>query len=141
MPSKKQYPAIEGLFTGIGKEANLIAGKCESCGTYSFPKSGNVHSPDCERRTIQEVLLSRKGKLDSYTIQYYPPPPPFVSPDPFVPYAIGLVELPEGISVLGILSDCKLEKLQTGVDVELVVEKLYDDADGNEVLGWKFEPV
>ena len=141
MSNTKQYPIVEGLFTGVGREANLIAGKCDSCGTYCFPKSSNVHSPDCKQRATKEVLLSRKGKLDSYTVQYYPPPPPFVSPDPFVPYAIGLVELPEGISVVSILADCTPEKLQTGIDMELVVEKLHEDADGNEALSWKFRPV
>ena len=141
MSNKKQHPAVEGLFTGVGKESNLIGGKCDSCGTYSFPMSSNVHSPDCKQRSTKEVLLSRKGKLDSYTIQYYPPPPPFVSPDPFVPFAIGLVELPEGISVLGLLTDCKLEELRTGIEVELIVEMLHEDAEGSEVLGWKFRPV
>ena len=141
MVSKKRYPAVEGLFTWVEDKQRLIGGKCESCGSYCFPKSSNVHRPDCKQRQVTEVLLSRKGILDSYTIQYYPPPAPFVSPDPFVPYAIGLVTLPEGIKVLGLLTGCKLEELQAKMDVELVVERLYEDEDGNEALGWKFKPV
>jgi uncharacterized OB-fold protein len=99
MSNKKQYAAVEGLFTWPADKPHLIGGRCESCGSYCFPRSSNVHKPDCNKRQVKEVLLSRRGKLDSYTIQYYPAPAPFVAPDPFVPYGVGLVVLSEGIKV------------------------------------------
>ena len=101
MAEKRQYPAEEGLFTQSSDKPQLIGGRCKSCGTYFFPKYYVMHKPGCKERQVEEVLLSRRGKLDSYTIQYYSPPPPFISPDPFVPYAIGWVALPEGIAVPG----------------------------------------
>jgi len=141
MTNSKKYPAIEGLFTWADNDPHLIGGRCESCGSYCFPKSSNIHKPGCKEILVKEVLLNRKGKLNSYTIQYYPPPAPFVSPDPFVPYAVGLVALPEGIEVLGIITGCKLEELRTSMDMQLIVEQMYTDESGNEVLGWKFKPV
>lgn len=141
MSEKRQYPIVEGLFTGTGRAANLIAGKCDSCGTYSFPKSVNMHRPGCENTQVKEVLLSRKGKLDSYTVQYYPPPPPFIHPEPYIPYAVGLVTLPEGIRVLGILKVAKLEDIKNKMDVTLAVESFCKDEDGNEMLNWNFQPV
>jgi len=141
MSERQRYPAIDGLFTWQEDVNHLIGGKCESCGSFCFPKSSNVHKPGCRETQVNEVLLSRTGKLDSYTIQYYPPPAPFISPDPFEPYAIGLVSLPEGISVLGILSGSKPEDLKTGITVELLVDKLYENEKGDEVLGWKFKPI
>jgi len=138
---KKQIPAVEGLFTLEQEGPSLIGGRCNSCGSYFFPKFYHVHKPDCKDREVWEVLLSRRGRLVSYTVQHYSPPPPFVCPDPFVPYGIGMVALPEGINIFGIVTGIAVEDIKTGMDVELVVEKLYEDKDGNEVVGWKFRPV
>jgi len=139
--SKKKIPGAEGLFTMEAGEPRLIAGRCKSCGTYFFPSFYPVHRPDCKERQMEEVLLSRRGRLESYTIQHYPPPPPFVPPDPFVPYGIGLVTLPEGVNVVGVLTGVAVEELKTNLDVELVVDKFYEDKDGNEVLTWMFRPI
>ena len=141
MAQKKQYPAVEGLFTCPPEEPRLIGGRCKSCGTYFFPKFAAFHKLGCEQGPVEEVLLSRRGELVSYTVQYYPPPRPFVSPDPFVPYGIGLVALPEGIQIPGMLTGIKIEDVKTHINVELVVEKLFQDEDGNEALTWKWRPV
>ena len=139
--AKQGIPSIEDLYTWPSDEPQLMGGRCKSCGTYYFPRFYVVHKPGCKERELEDVLLSRKGKLISYTVQHYPPPPPFKSTDPFVPYGIGLVELPEGINVLGILTGCAIEDFKTGVKVELVVETLYVDEEGNDRLSWKFKPV
>jgi len=138
---KQGIPAVEGLFTWPSDNPRLMGGKCKSCGTYFFPRFYVVHKPGCHRGEIEEVLLSQKGVLRSYTVQYYPPPPPFKAPDPFVPYGIGLVELPEGINIVGMMTGCAVEDLKTGIEAELVVEKLYSDEEGNDRLTWKFKPV
>jgi len=137
---KKQIPAVEGLFTWPADEARLIGGKCEGCGTYFFPKFATFHKPGCEQGPVEEVLLSRRGKLVSYTVLCYPSPPPFVNPDPFVPYAVGLVALPEGIQVPGMLTGIETDDIKTSIDVELVIEKLYEDAE-TEYMTWKFRPL
>lgn len=139
-PQKRKIPITEGLFTWSDGEPHLIGGRCKSCGSYFFPKNYVVHKPGCRQWEVEEVLLSTRGKLRSYTWHYYQPPAPFRSPDPFVPYGIGLVELPEGIRVFGIMTGCELKDLRTGMDMELVVEKLYNDEEGNECLTWKFRP-
>ncbi|MBI4294679.1 MAG: OB-fold domain-containing protein [Chloroflexi bacterium] len=141
MTDKKQIPAVEGLFTWPSDEPRLIGARCKSCGEFFFPKSFPTHNPTCKNRELEEVLLSRRGKLWSYTVHHYPPPPPFMAPKPFVPFGIASVELPEGIKVLGMTTDCVPEKLKIGTEMEMVVEKLYEDKDGNEVMGWKFRPV
>ena len=137
----RKIPITEGLFTWPDDKPRLIGGRCKTCGSYFFPKNYVVHKPDCNQWQVEEALLSPRGKLRSYTWHYYQPPPPFKSSEPFVPYGIGLVELPEGIRVFGIMTGCEMKDLRTGMDVELVVEKLYDDEEGNERLTWKFKPV
>lgn len=140
-PDHKSYPAVENLFTWPATEPALIGGRCDDCGTYFFPKFQTNHSPDCRNRNVKEVLLSRTGELISYTTINYPPPPPFVNPDPFVPFGVGLVKLKEGIAVLGILTDCPIEKIEMHIKVELVIDTLYIDENGDKALGWKFRPV
>ena len=138
---KRQYAEVEGLFTWPADEPHLIGARCKGCNTYFFPKFAQFHKPGCPQGPIEEVLLSRKGKLVSYTIQQFPVPSPFPNPEPFAPFAVGTVELPEGVQVIGQLTDISVEDVKTNIDVELVVEKLYEDAEGNEAMTWKFRPV
>ena len=142
MAEKKQYPAEEGLFTWPSKSPQLIGGRCKSCDTYYFPNSSVRHRADCrDRSATEDVLLGRKGKVDSYTVQYYPSPPPSPNLEPFAPNAIGWVSLPEGIAIPGILTGCGLEEIKMHMDVELVVEKGSQDKEGNDVLIWKWRKI
>jgi len=144
MPSSeqvKQVPFVEGLFVWPSDKPQLIGGRCKSCGRYYFPRTNTVHIPGCRNPDEEEVLLSPKGILRSYTWIYYESPPPYRGPSPFVPYGIGLVELPEGINVVGMLSGCELKDLKTGMDVKLSIEAQFVDEDGTEFLTWKFRPL
>jgi uncharacterized OB-fold protein len=135
---KRQIPIVEGVFTWPPDDPRLIGSRCETCGEYFFPKVKLCQNPDCPNKgDVKEVLLSKSGKLWSYTIQYYPPPPPYRGP---VPLIIGLMELPENLKVMGQLTSCKEEDLKIGMDMELVVEKLFEDEEGREVVTWKFRP-
>ncbi len=139
--SGQKRPIVEGLFTWPSDQPKLIASRCKSCNLYAFPKSSVCQNPTCSKEDVEEVTLGSKGKLWSYTYEFYEPPPPFRSKQPFAPYGIGLVELPEGIRVLGMLTDCSLEDLRLDMDVELVIETQYEDELGNEFLTWKFRPI
>jgi len=61
--------------------------------------------------------------------------------EPFEPYGIGLIELPEGIRVMGMLTGCELDDIKIGMDVELVIEKLYQNEQGDDVVTFKFKPI
>jgi uncharacterized OB-fold protein len=141
MAAKKQLLLAEGLFTWPSDEPLLIGTHCKSCGDYFFPKTFTCHNPNCKDKEIEEATLSRRGKVWSYSILYYPPPPPFIAPDPFEPMPIVQVEIPEGLKITGVLEDTKPEDVKIGMEAELVVGKLYTDKEGNEVIGWKFKPV
>lgn len=137
----KKVPVVAGLFTWPSERPQLIGTKCRSCGSYFFPRKVACNNPGCREKQVADALLSPRGKLYSYTIQYYPPPPPFRYTEPFSPYGIGMVELPEGIRVVGMLTTGDLNEIKIGMDVELVVAKLYEDEEGNEVVTYKFRPV
>lgn len=142
--ARKQVPALEGWFTFPSDKPHLIGTRCKSCGDYFFPPSVICRNPNCTNRNdLEKVELSRTGKLWSFTVNYFKPPMPYRSPDPFVPYAIAVVELAkEKMKVQGqVASGCNLENLKVGMEMELILEKLYQDEQGNDVMVWKFKPI
>ena len=140
---KKRVPAVEGWFTMDDAQPHLLGTRCKSCGTYFFPKeSFFCKNPACAGAEFDEVPLSRVGKLWSFTNNCYAAPAPFIAADPFVPYAIAAVELAEErMVVLGqMVEGTEVSDLKAGMEVELVLEKLYED-DASEYMVWKWKPV
>jgi uncharacterized OB-fold protein len=58
-----------------------------------------------------------------------------------VPYAFGYVELPEGVRIESLFTGCDFENLEIGLCVELVLEKISEDEQGNDVVCHKFRPL
>ncbi|MBA7668583.1 hypothetical protein ES703_76696 [subsurface metagenome] len=137
---KKQVLLAKGLFTWPSDKPSLIGTHCKSCGHYFFPQTFTCHNPNCKDKEVEEVTLSRRGKVWSYTILHYPPPPPFVAPDPFEPIPIAEVEIPEGLKIIGMMEGCDPKDVEIGMEVELIVGRLYTDNEGNDIIGWKFQP-
>jgi uncharacterized OB-fold protein len=136
---KNKVPLIEGLFTWPSDDPRIIAGKCTKCGTVTFPRSVMCPNPDCEkdRENIEEIRLSKRGKLYNYTYQIYSPPPPFRK-EPFEPYGIAMVDFPEGLRMIGMVT--RAENLTIGMEVEMTVGRLYEDEE-NEYLTWMWDPI
>jgi uncharacterized OB-fold protein len=139
---KKVAPAIEGWFTMEG-EPRLLGTKCTSCGTYFFPKEEFFcRNPDCAGREFEEVKLSGRGKVWSFTNAGYQPPPPYVAADPFEPFAIAAVQLEkEKMVVLGqVVPGVDFESLSVGMEMELVLGTLFED-DEASYQTWRWKPV
>lgn len=142
MSDKQRVPAVDGWFT-TGERPALLGSRCTTCGTYSFPREQIAcRNPACDGVEFDTVELSRRGTVWSYTDNRYQPPPPYVSADPFVPYAIAAVELAEEkLVVLGQLAaGASIDDVDVGSPVELVVEALFED-DRAEHVVWKWQPV
>ena len=140
---KSRVPAVEGWFSLDDADPRLLGSRCTTCGTYFFPREeAFCRNPDCRGRSFEEVELSRRGRIWSFTDNRYQPPAPYVSPDPFVPYAIAAVELEaERIVVLGQLeAGVDPGGLRAGQEVELTIGTLYED-DDHAYLVWKWRPV
>jgi uncharacterized OB-fold protein len=141
MSNNSRVAAIEGWYT-LEPQPHLIGSRCRACGTYFFPRlSSFCRNPACEGNAFDEVKLSRTGRIWSYTNACYPPPPPFVAPQPFVPFAIAAVELEaERMIVLGqVAAGIDVSQLKVGMPVELVLETLYSEG-GQDKLVWKWKP-
>lgn len=137
----KRIPVAEGLFAETADGPRLLGSRCVACRIPYFPKSAVCHNPACTGGTMEDAAFGPRGKLWSCAIQDYPPPAPARYDQPYAPYAMGVVDLPEGLRVLGRMSTDDPRHVEVGVDVELVLEPLCHDEDGNEVITWKFRPL
>ena len=138
MSATKRIPVAEGLFAETADGPRLLGSKCATCKTPYFPKSPVCHNPDCRETKMEDSTFGPRGTLWSYSIQYYPPPPPAKYDEPYTPYALGLIDLPEGLRVLARISTDDPEGLKVGAEVELLLERLSGDGDGNEIITWMF---
>jgi uncharacterized OB-fold protein len=135
-------PAVEGWFT-TGPDPALVGSRCTTCGTVFFPRTaGFCRNPACDGEAFDDTELSRHGTVWSYTDAQYQPPPPYIPrADPYEPFALAAVELPEGLVVLGQVADgYGVADLRVGAEVELVVETLYVDETGDRTI-WRWKPV
>ncbi len=139
-------PVVEGWFT-TGAEPRLLASRCTTCRNVVFPPvAGDAASfcrnPACAGEQHEPVELARRGTVWSYTDAQYQPPAPYVPrTEPYEPFALAAVELPEGLVVLGQVADgYGVADLRVGAEVELVVETLNVDETGERTI-YRWKPV
>ena len=126
-----QVPFKEGLFEDVDGGPALIGSRCRACGQVLFPSKPVCLN--CLSTDVKLVHLSRDGKLYTYTIVYLPSehfPPP---------YAVGWIELPEGIRVFSQVRGWQERPLKIGMDMRMYVETLWQDGD-KDVIGYVFRP-
>lgn len=136
----KRMPVRNGLWTdpaSSGAEPRLIASQCRSCGELFFPKKENGLCGYCQSNELEEVELSGRGEVYSYTVVTQRPSEFYKGE---VPYVLGFVELPEGIRIETLFTGCDPGALHLGMDVEMVIERLHQDENGNDVMAYKFRP-
>lgn len=140
--TNKQIPAVNGWFTMPPEEFHIIANKCTGCGDMSFPPDGTCRNPACSKEAkIKKEPLKGRGKLATYTINHYAPPPPYHKAKDFAPFGVCFVDMEEGLPIKGMVAKGFENGLKVGMDMEAVIETLYIDDDGNEVMIYKFKPV
>lgn len=135
----ERVPAVEGWFTMDRESPALLGTRCTTCGSYFFPAERRFcRNPHCAGETFDDVELSRRGTVWSYSENQYEPPAPYVAPDPFVPYTVAAVELAdEGIVVMGQVAG-DTSNLAVGSEVELVLDTLFENEDGEHIV-WKWK--
>ena len=140
MPDRAERPIAEGLYTWPSESPQLIASRCERCDEVAFPAQQSC--PACTSESVEEILLSRRGELWTWTIQRFPPPHPYIGdPKAFEPFGVGYVELPEGVRVEGRLTTSSPDELRIGQTMELVVEKFAEGEGGESLMTFAFAPV
>ena len=133
----ERIPAVEGLFSEEGGGARILGSRCAACATPYFPRTDRCRNPDCGDSRIEDAAFGPSGTLWSYSVQNYPPPPPARYDEPYTPYALAVVDLDEGLRVVGRMTD-DASALRVGAPVELVVAPLCHEEDGTELVTWMF---
>jgi len=127
----KKVHLKEDIFRIKNGKGYLLSNTCKACGQVFFPKV--IFCPTCFGKEMNETVLSRQGKLYSYTICHMPAgsfTPPFV---------VGLIDLPEGVRVFAPLKVDSEQMLTVGTDMEVVIEELWEE--DRTILGYRFLPV
>ena len=137
-----QVPIADGLFTWPSNDPRLLGSKCLNCGVVTFPAQSSC--PACAHTETENIELERRGTLWTYTIQcFLPNRPPYEgpeTPETFRPFGVGYVELPDQTRVETRIKCDDPDKLEVGMEMELVVEK-FIERDGKDIVSYFFQPV
>jgi len=129
MPTPSRY------WREIPQRYRLEAVKCKKCGAILFPP--RLICPECKSREFEKTKLAEKGKLLTFTIIRVPPHQ-FVDQ---APYAVGIIELEDGVKLTGQIVDCDFKDLEIGQRVRVEFRKIYDEGEaGILCYGYKFVP-
>ncbi|CAL9307749.1 bifunctional MaoC family dehydratase N-terminal/OB-fold nucleic acid binding domain-containing protein [Streptomyces sp. SudanB52_2052] len=107
-----------GFWEGVARHELLIQ-RCTGCGTLRFPwlpGCNGCGSPDWDT-----VGASGEGTVYSYVVLHHPPFPAFEPP-----YAVGLIELAEGVRIVSNVVGVPYDKVRIGMPVRLEFRR-YDD--------------
>lgn len=143
-------PVAEGLFTwsagsGAGSRdgIRLVGSACRTCGTVTFPAQGSC--PRCTGVDVEPRPLAARGTLWTFTVQRFPPKEPYRGDVAgFRPYAVGYVELPDGVLVESrlVVDDVDVpDAVRIGQEMALVAEPVFRDDQGRPVVTYAFAPV
>lgn len=138
-----QVPITDGLFTWPSDAPRLLASRCTACGNHMFPVQQSCSR--CSGASTETVELGRRGTLWTWTVQSYPPKaPPFAGnddPATFVPYGVGYIDIDGQLLVESRLTVSDPEQIEIGMELELVVDPLFVNDDGDEVVTFAFAPI
>src|SRR5438128_10906212 len=93
------------------RAGQLTAVRCGSCGELAMPPKELC--PACHTRAWQPVPLVGEGTIASFTVIRIAPRAHAAD----APYAIAVVQLKEGVSILGRIVDIPLDKIAVGLPV------------------------
>lgn len=130
---KEKIPVQDGLFNWPNQPHGLIVSKCLTCEGLVFPTQD--FCPECCTETMETTIICSKGKLKSYT-GITAPTPGFKGT---VPYTVGIVEFPEGIKIIGLLTERSVDRLVPGMEVKVIIDTAFVEND-KEYVTYKFKP-
>jgi uncharacterized OB-fold protein len=130
-------PIRAGLFVDDDfrpKTAHLRGARCAACNEAFFPR--REVCPRCRTAsTLQDVSLSRRGRVNAITAVWRPPA------HYAHPYLLAEVDLPEGVRIVTQIDAPVDEPVAVGADVTLVTRPLVTGPKGERAWGYLFAPI
>lgn len=101
--------------------ARLQGSRCPSCSVVVYP--ADEVCPRCGG-PAEPTVLKGAGTLWTWTVQRYAPksPPYQVPPGGFEPFAVGYVELEEGVRVAAVIEVDDLDRIRIGMPLTLTAD-------------------
>ncbi|NGO78957.1 hypothetical protein G6045_25345 [Streptomyces sp. YC504] len=114
-PARRPRPVINrdnaGFWKGV-EEHKVLIQRCTECSVLRFPWLPGCNS--CGGAEWDTVEASGEGTVFSYVVMHHPPFPAF---DP--PYAVGLIELAEGVRMISNVVGVPHDEVRIGMAVRL----------------------
>ncbi len=136
-----RIPIAANLFAETADGPRLLGSRCVTCGTPYFPKADLCRNPECSESRLEDAAFGPRARLWSCAVQNYPPPAPTRFDPPYQPYALGVVDTEDGLRVVSRIVADDPNTIEPNIDLELVIEPMCHDEDGNELVTWMFRPV
>ncbi|MBL1107864.1 bifunctional MaoC family dehydratase/OB-fold nucleic acid binding domain-containing protein [Streptomyces sp. 5-8] len=115
-----------GFWQGVA-EHRLLIQRCTACGTLRHPWLPGCNA--CGGPDWDTVEASGEGTVHSYVVMHHPPFPAFTAPEEGAagPYAVGLIELAEGVRMVSNVVGVPYDKVRIGLPVRLVFRRYDED--------------
>ncbi|MCX4675692.1 OB-fold domain-containing protein [Streptomyces sp. NBC_01433] len=105
-----------GFWAGVA-EHKLLIQRCGDCRTLRFPWLPGCNA--CGGQDWDTVEASGEGTVFSHVVMHHPPFPAFSASGEGGPYAVGLIELAEGVRMVSNVIGVPYDKVRSGLPVRL----------------------
>ncbi|GAA2418962.1 hypothetical protein GCM10010191_32280 [Actinomadura vinacea] len=102
------------------KAGELRIQRCADCGALRHPPGPMC--PSCHSVKRDFAVASGRGEVHSYVVHHHPP-----IPGRTPPFVVAVVELEEGVRIVGNVNGCPPDEVTVGMPVELAFERMDDD--------------
>ncbi|MEV4061683.1 bifunctional MaoC family dehydratase N-terminal/OB-fold nucleic acid binding domain-containing protein [Nonomuraea dietziae] len=123
---KKPYPLKPAInqdtaffWEGV-KQGELRIQRCGDCGELRHPPGPLC--PTCRSANRDHVVASGLGTLYSFVVHHHPP-----VPGRETPFVVAVVELPEGVRIVGNIVDCPVEDVGIGMELRVTYSSMDDE--------------
>lgn len=134
----KRVPIQEGLFVEAAssdEKPYLLGNKCNKCGLTAFQKTPVC--PKCQvQDTMEDTKFEGKGTLDSFSIVQA------ALPGFAMPSIQAYINIENGPKIWTLITGCEPteDSLTLGMEMEMVIDKVRVDEEGNELISYQFKP-
>jgi len=101
---------VEQFYKHIN-QGKLLGGRCTKCGKVHLPP--RPLCDNCYSKDFEWIEIPSRGKLVTYTIIHIAPAQ-FQS---MAPYAMGIVQLANGLKIPGMITGVALEQIKIGMEL------------------------
>ncbi len=113
-----------GFWAGVA-EHRLLIQRCTRCATLRFPWLPGCNA--CAGQEWDTVEASGEGTVFSHVVMHHPSFPAFDPSGEGGPYAVALVELVEGVRIVGNVVGVPYDKVRVGLPVRLEFQRMDPD--------------